>query len=120
MLVGVRTGLGILLLSLSTALFAADPVALSLSADLSLESVIEANVKEEKIAKCASEYMVTQLKSRAKSAKENLYNLIHNFDDIVLILSGSKGNFADKTYEEKLEVLARLQCETYYKIGTLR
>lgn len=76
--------------------------------------------KEEKVSVCMQEYIKKQSKSYAKIAQENLYGLIHNFDSIVAKIYGKKGLPDDISYEEKIELLARVQCEAYYKMGVLK
>ena len=76
--------------------------------------------KEEKVSMCMEEYIKKQSKSYAKIAQENLYGLIHNFDGILSKIYGKKGVPDDIPYEEKVELLARVQCEAYYKIGALK
>lgn len=77
-------------------------------------------IKEEKISTCVDEYIKKQNKSYAKMAQDNLYNLIHNFDNILSKIYGKKGIPDDMPYEEKLELLANVQCEAYYKMGVLK
>lgn len=76
--------------------------------------------KEEKVLQCIDEYIKKQNKSYAKMAQENLYNLIHNFDAILSKIYGKKEIPDDMPYEEKLELLAKVQCEAYYKLGVLK
>ena len=76
--------------------------------------------KEEKVSVCMQEYIKKQSKSYAKIAQENLYGLIHNFDSIVAKIYGKKGLPDDISYEEKIELLARVQCEAYYEMGVLK
>jgi len=77
--------------------------------------------KEEKVGSCAEEYVKKQSKTYAKIVKENLYDLIHNFDDIASRIYGKKNqNKNDVPYIEKIEALAHVQCNTYYQMGILR
>ncbi len=76
--------------------------------------------KEEKIATCMQEYIKKQSKSYAKITQENLFGLMHNFDNIISKIYGKKGLPDSITYEEKIELLARVQCEAYYKMGMLK
>lgn len=77
-------------------------------------------LKEEKISNCVDEYIKKQNRSYAKMAQDNLYNLIHNFDNILSKIYGKKVIPDDMPYEEKLELLANVQCEAYYKMGVLK
>lgn len=76
--------------------------------------------KEEKITLCMEEYVRKQSKSYAKIAQSNLYNLLSNFDSIVAKIYGKKGLPDNIPYAEKIELLARVQCEAYYKMGVLK
>jgi len=55
-----------------------------------------------------------------KKVQDNLYNLIHNFDNIVSKINGKKTSLDNVPYVEKLEALAKVQCEAYYAIGVLK
>ena len=77
-------------------------------------------VKEEKISKCVDEYIKKQSKSYSKIAQANLYALIHDFDSIVAKIYGKKGLPDDIPYAEKIELLAKVQCDAYYKMGVLK
>lgn len=76
--------------------------------------------KEEKVSACMQEYIKKQSRSYSKIAQENLYGLIHNFDSIVAKIYGKKGLPDDISYDDKIELLARVQCEAYYKMGILK
>ena len=76
--------------------------------------------KEEKVSVCMQEYIKKQSKSYSKIAQDNLYGLIHNFDSIIAKIYGKKGLPDDISYEEKIELLARVQCDAYYKMGILK
>jgi len=76
--------------------------------------------KEEKISICYQTYTEKQSKSYAKIAQENLYDLIHNFGKIVLKIQGKKPEQDTTTHDEKISALAKVQCETYYKMGILK
>ena len=76
--------------------------------------------KETKVSKCMGEYIKKQSKSYSKIAQDNLYALIHNFDSIVAKVYGKNGLPDDIPYAEKIELLAKVQCEAYYKMGVLR
>jgi hypothetical protein len=76
--------------------------------------------KEEKVSSCVQEYVKKQSKSYTKIAQGNLYDLIHNFDSILSRIHGKKGLPNDTPYKEKLDALAQVQCEAYYKMGILK
>lgn len=77
-------------------------------------------LKEEKVSACVDEYIKKQNKSYARIAQDNLYNLIHNFDNILSKIYGKKIIPNNMPYEEKLELLANVQCEAYYKLGVIK
>jgi len=76
--------------------------------------------KEVKVSACVDAYVETQSKTYAKKVQDNLYNLIHNFDNIVSKINGKKTSLDNVPYVEKLEALAKVQCEAYYAIGVLK
>jgi anaerobic ribonucleoside-triphosphate reductase len=76
-------------------------------------------IKEDKINKCIEEYIRRQSKSYAKNVQSNLYNLIYNFDSVLSSFLGKK--LKDNiSLEEKIEMLAKMQCDAYYAIGILK
>lgn len=75
---------------------------------------------EEKVDRCMEEYIRIQTKSYARIVKNNLYDLIHNFDRITSEIYGKKPPVDETPYEEKIEALARVQCEAYYAMGVLK
>lgn len=75
--------------------------------------------KEEKVSLCMEEYIKKQSRSYSRIAQNNLYDLIHNFERITSMIAGKKISRDSIPMEEKLEVLARLQCEAYYTMGVL-
>lgn len=77
-------------------------------------------LKEEKISQCVTDYIRKQNKTYAKMAQDNLYNLIHNFDAILSKIYGKKEIPDNMPYEDKLELLAKVQCEAYYKMGVIK
>lgn len=91
-----------------------------MSADDNSKALFNVVQKEEKVLQCVEEYIKKQNKSYAKMAQGNLYNLIHNFDAILLKIYGKKEIPDDMPYEEKLELLAKVQCDAYYKLGVLK
>ena len=87
----------------------------------SLDGLPDLVEKEEKIKICVDEYIKKQSKSYAKIAQQNLYDLIHNFDKIISRIYGKKKADVDNIpYDEKLEALAKTQCEIYYTMGILK
>jgi hypothetical protein len=84
------------------------------------EALVDLIDKEEKVSACMQEYTKKQSKSYSKIAQDNLYGLIRNFDGIVAKIYGKKGLPDDIPYEEKIELLARVQCDAYYKMGILK
>ena len=76
--------------------------------------------KENKIGYCVHDYVKKQSRSYAKIAQGNLYDLIHNFNKIAKKVYGKKPAEDDITHDEKLEALAKIQCEAYYEIGVLK
>jgi hypothetical protein len=90
------------------------------SNSIGLEGLIDLVEKEEKIRVCVEDYIKKQTKSYAKIAQNNLYDLIHNFDKITSRIYGKKPPEDDIPYDEKIEALAKVQCEAYYTIGVLK
>ena len=76
--------------------------------------------QEEKVSACVNEYIRKQSRSYSKIAQDNLYNLINNFGIILSKVQGKKSAIDDIPYTEKIEALARVQCETYYTLGVLK
>lgn len=110
----MRSFLFLLLLLCSLNLFADEP-------DNYVEPIMQVDsVKEEKISKCIDEYKKKQSKSYSKIAQANLYALIHDFDSIVARIYGKKGLPDDIPYAEKIELLAQVQCDAYFKMGVLK
>ena len=85
-----------------------------------LASLVDYIDKDNKVTSCIDNYVKKQLKSYSRIAQENLYGLIHNFDGVLSKLYGKKELPDDIPYSEKIELLARVQCEAYYKIGALK
>lgn len=76
--------------------------------------------KEIKISACVDDYIRQQSKTYAKIVKNNLYDLIHNFDRIASKIYGKKQEVDEMSYEDKIGALAIVQCEAYYTIGVLK
>lgn len=87
---------------------------------VSLDDLEDLFDREEKINQCVEDYIKRQSKSYAKIVQHNLYDLIHNFDRIASKIYGKKQTGTDIPYEEKIELLARIQCDVYHAIGTLK
>jgi hypothetical protein len=103
-----------LLLFCSLSSFADEP-------DNYVEPIVTADtVKEGIVLMCMQDYIAKQSKSYSKIAQANLYALIHSFDSIIAKIYGKKGLPDNISYEEKIELLARVQCEAYYKMGVLK
>lgn len=75
---------------------------------------------EEKVSACVKEYIKKQSKSYSKIVQNNLYDLMRNFDRIASKIYGKKQSVDQIPYEDKIEVLGRVQCEAYYKMGILK
>lgn len=77
--------------------------------------------REYKVASCATEYIEKSIKRTSViPTKNNLYNLMNNFDQVISKIQGKKFTEDDVPYEERLEALARIQCEVYYSMGVLK
>ncbi len=76
--------------------------------------------KEEKVSECMVTYIQKQSKSYSRNAQNNLYDLIHNFDRIASKIYGKKAEGDDVPIQDKVEALARLQCEAYYTLKILK
>lgn len=76
--------------------------------------------RENKVASCVEEYVRKQTKSYSKIVQNNLYDLIHNFEGVTSKLYGKKPKKDVIPYEEKIEALAKVQCEAYNAIGALK
>lgn len=83
----------------------------------SLPDLVE---KENKIAACVEDYIKRQSRSYSKIVQHNLYDLIHNFDKITSRLSGKKSPKDEIPHSEKIEALAKVQCEAYNAMGVLK
>lgn len=90
------------------------------STSIDVEKLIDPIIKEEKINICVRDYIKKQTKSYAKVAQNNLYDLLHNFDKIASRINGKNPPEDEISFEEKIETLAKVQCEAYYAIGALK
>ncbi len=87
---------------------------------IDIKNLIDLVDKEEKIVFCINEYIQKQSKSYSKIVQNNLYDLIHNFDRIASRIYGKKQPVDEIPYEDKIEALARVQCEAYYALKVLK
>ncbi len=87
---------------------------------ISLDGLFDVVDKEEKVLTCTQEYIKKQSKTYLKFAQNNLYELMNNFDGVVSKLTGKKASPDNTPYEDKVELLAKVQCEAYYKMGVLK
>lgn len=85
-----------------------------------ITSLVDFIDKEEKVNVCVQLYIEKQTKSYARVVQENLYDLIHNFEKIASKVQGKKPDKDTISFDEKISALARVQCETYYKMGVLK
>lgn len=76
--------------------------------------------KEEKVEVCIRDYIKKQPKSYLRIAQSNLFDLMNNFDTVVSKLYGKKALSDNIPHEEKIEALATVQCDAYYKMGVLK
>lgn len=92
----------------------------NLNNKIEITDLIDVIDKKAKVNSCVDEYIKKQSKSYAKIAQQNLYDLMNNFDNIISRIYGKKEALDNVPYAEKIEVLARLQCDAYYKMGILK
>lgn len=76
--------------------------------------------RENKLTACVDDYVRKQSKSYSRVVQNNLYDLIHNFEKITSKLSGSKAVKDNMPYMEKIEALARVQCDVYNALGMIK
>ncbi len=107
--------------------FPADPGVTSVQVSQMFDktAIVDSNIvdlvaKEEKVDSCISEYVIKRDKSYDKITQSTLYDLIHNFGKITSRVYGKKPQGVDVPFEEKIEALARVQCEAYYALGVLK
>lgn len=77
-------------------------------------------LKDEKINACIVSYIEKQSKSYSKIVQQNLYDLIHNFDNITAKIQGKKPIENNKLYDKKIEALAKVQCELYNTLNVIK
>ena len=87
---------------------------------IEIAGLVDVIDKEKKVNSCIDDYIKKQSKSYAKIAQQNLYDLMHNFDSIISKIYGKKSEVNDIPYEEKIAMLAKVQCDAYYKLGILK
>lgn len=87
---------------------------------ITLSGLTDVVNKEDKISTCIVTYIKRQSRSYTKQTQDNLYNLMNDFDNIIARLYNKQVAPSDITHNEKIEVLARIQCDAYYKIGVLK
>lgn len=87
---------------------------------IGLDGLFNVVDREEKIKICIDEYIKKQSKSYAKTAQQNLYDLVHNFDKIISRIYGKKSGIDNTPHDEKLQTLSKTQCEIYYAMGILK
>lgn len=85
-----------------------------------ISALVDLVDKEEKVSACMATYIRKQLKSYSRNAQNNLYDLIHNFDRVASKIYGKKAENNDVPIQDKVEALARLQCEAYYALKILK
>lgn len=76
--------------------------------------------REEKVESCVVSYLDKKIRSNSKVTKQILYDLMRNFNRITLRIYGKKIESDNTSYEEKLKIVARIQCEAYYNMGVLK
>jgi len=77
--------------------------------------------KEKRVGECVADYLEKQSKTYARIVQDNLYDLLHNLNKVESKIYGRKYNNDDKaTRDEKLEALAKVQCDAYFEIGVLK
>ena len=83
------------------------------------DNIAPISEKEIKIKNCLEEYTKKQSKSYSKIIQNNLYDLIYNFNNILSKLYNGKIK-NDISFEEKIAMLSKIQCEAYYDLGILK
>lgn len=76
--------------------------------------------REERIELCVTEYIRKHSKSYTAIAKQNLYEMMHDFDRITSRIYGKKPAQDIVPLEEKIEAVAKVQCEVYNAMGILK
>ena len=94
--------------------------AFDLDYNVEIKTLVDLVDREAKVGVCVQTYVEKQRNSYARVVQENLYDLIHNFEKISSKIQGKKPGADPISYDEKISSLARVQCESYYKMGVLK
>ena len=84
------------------------------------ENILDLIKKEDKLNQCIEDYIRKNSRSYVKITQKNLYDLLHNFELVMSKLQNKKPISDNTTFEEKIEALARVQCELYLTMKLLR
>lgn len=92
------------------------------------ENVVQIDIKklpnlverEEKIESCVADYIKKQSRTYSAIVQNNLYDLLFNFERVIPRLYGKKQEADKVLLADKIEALARLQCEVYYSIRAIK
>ncbi len=76
--------------------------------------------REEKVLKCMDAYIKKYKNSYSTAAQNNLYELLIDFERIAGRLAGRQQPRSPIPQQEKIEVVAQLQCDMYYTTGVLK
>lgn len=120
-----------LLVLFSTTSLAKDYESINLDSILFLKMFEETNIldisklpdfidREEKVSACVEEYKARQSRSYARAVQKNLYDLIHNFEGVISRITGNRRGNSDVSLEDKIDALAKMQCDIYYSMGVLK
>jgi len=85
-----------------------------------VKNLVDLVDKANKVDHCMDEYIKKQSKSYSKIVQNNLYDLMNNFNRINSKIQGKKQETDEIPYENKVEALARIQCDAYYTMGVLK
>lgn len=84
------------------------------------EDTPEQREKNAKISQCVKDYIEKQSQSSRQRVQRNLYDLLHNFDSVVSRLNNKKIIPDNTSFQERLEAVAKLQCELFYASKILK
>lgn len=76
--------------------------------------------RETKISQCVKDYIEKQSRSSRQRVQRNLYDLLHNFDGVVSRLNNKRIIPDNTSFQERLEAVAKLQCELFYTSKILK
>ena len=76
--------------------------------------------RESKISQCVKDYIEKQSRSSRQRVQRNLYDLLHNFDGVVSKLNNKRIIPDNTSFQERLEAVAKLQCELFYNSKILK